>query len=52
VYWKFHDISREFRQIIQMEMLNDDNDTSMMNVNENVLDYLKDYLGTSDILES
>ena len=33
-------------------MPNDDNDTSMMNVNENVLDYLKDYLGTSDILES
>jgi hypothetical protein len=35
-----------------MEMMNDDNDMSMMNVDENVLDDLKDYVGTSYILES
>jgi hypothetical protein len=53
VYWKFHDISREFmKKILQMEMTNDDNDTSMMNIDENVLDNLKDYVGKSDILES
>jgi len=34
-----------------MEMMNDDNDTSMMNVDANVGD-LKYYVGTSDILES
>jgi hypothetical protein len=38
-------------KILQMEMMNDDNDTSMMNVDANV-DDLKDYVGTSDILES
>jgi hypothetical protein len=34
-----------------MEMTNDENETSIMNVNEN-MDDLKDYVGTSDILES
>jgi hypothetical protein len=39
------------KNIIQMEMMNDDNDMSMMNVDANV-DDLKYYVGTSDILES
>jgi hypothetical protein len=34
-----------------MEMTNDDNETFIMNVDEN-MDDLKDYVGTSDILES
>jgi hypothetical protein len=34
-----------------MAMMNDENETCMMNVDENV-DDLKDYVGTSDILES
>jgi hypothetical protein len=34
-----------------MEMMNDDNETSIMKVDEN-MDDLKDYVGTSDILES
>jgi hypothetical protein len=34
-----------------MEMMNDDNDTSMMNIDAN-MDDLKDYVGTSNILES
>jgi hypothetical protein len=34
-----------------MELMNDDIDTSMMNVDANV-DDLKDYLGKSEILES
>jgi hypothetical protein len=32
-------------------MKNDDNETSIMNVDEN-MDDIKDYVGTSDILES
>jgi hypothetical protein len=34
-----------------MAMMNDENETCMMNVDENV-DDLKDYVGTLDILES
>ena len=34
-----------------MEMTNDDNETSIMNFDVN-MDDLKDYVGTSDILES
>ena len=34
-----------------MEMMNDDNETSIMKVDTN-MDDLKDYVGTSDILES
>ena len=34
-----------------METMNDDNDTSIMKVDTNI-DGLKDYVGTSDILES
>jgi hypothetical protein len=34
-----------------MAMTNDDNETFIMNVDEN-MDDLKDYVGTSDILES
>jgi hypothetical protein len=34
-----------------MEMTNDDNETFIRNVDEN-MDDLKDYVGTSDILES
>jgi hypothetical protein len=37
--------------IIQMETMNGDNETSIMNVDEN-MDDLKDYVGTSYILES
>jgi hypothetical protein len=38
-------------KIIHMETTNDDNETSIMNVDAN-MDDLKDYVGTSDILES
>ena len=34
-----------------MEMTNDDNDTSMMNIDAN-MDYIKDYVGTKYIPES
>jgi hypothetical protein len=34
-----------------MEMMNDDNEMSIMNVDAN-MDDLKDYVGTSDILKS
>jgi hypothetical protein len=34
-----------------MEMENDDNEMCMMNIDAN-MDDLKDYVGTSDILES
>jgi hypothetical protein len=49
VPWNF---KRVPTKILQMEMANDDNDTSMMNIDANVLDDLKDYVGTLDILES
>ena len=49
VPWHF---KRVPTNILHMEMTDDDNATSMMNIDENVLDDLKDYVGTSDILES
>jgi hypothetical protein len=39
------------KKILQMEMANDDNETSIMNVDAN-MDDLKDYVRTSDILWS
>ena len=38
-------------KILQMETMNDDNETFIMNVDAN-MDDLKDYVGTSNILES
>jgi hypothetical protein len=35
-----------------MAMLNDDNDMSMMNIDANILYDIKDYVGTSNTLES
>jgi hypothetical protein len=35
-----------------MAMTDDDNDTPMMNIDANILDDLKDYVGTLGILES
>ena len=34
-----------------MTMMNDENDMSMMNVDENVMNDIKYYVGTLDILE-
>jgi hypothetical protein len=48
VPWNF---KRVLKKILQMEMTNLENDTSMMNVDANILDDLKDCVGTSDILE-
>ena len=43
VPWNF---KRVLKKILQMEMTNLENDTSMMNVDANVQDNLKDYVGT------
>ena len=48
VTWHF---KRVPTNILQMAMTNDDNEMSIMNVDANMED-LKDYVGTSDILES
>jgi len=48
VPWNFKRIPTK---ILQMAMKNDDNETSIMNVDAN-MDDLKYYMGTSDILES
>jgi hypothetical protein len=45
----FQDI---YDKVYTMEMTNDDNDMSMMNIDANVLDYIKYFVGTSNILES
>ena len=49
VPWHF---KRVLTKILQLEMTNDDNDTSMMNIDAKVLHYLKDYVGTLDIPKS
>ena len=49
VPWHF---KRVPTNILQMEMTNDDNDTSMMNIDAHVLYDLKYYVGTSNILKS
>ena len=48
VPWHF---KRVPTKILQMETTNDDNETSIMNIEEKI-DDLKDYAGTSDILQS
>jgi hypothetical protein len=49
------EVPRHFKRvptnILQMETTNDDNETSIMNVDAN-MDNLKYYVGTLDILES
>jgi len=48
VPWHFNRVPKN---IIPMETTNDENETSIINVDAN-MDDLKDYVGTSDILES